>query len=222
MNMYLLPLQFSRQVMYDCTCYFMLRIFTNILLMFLMLLLLCGSASASDRRSPFGLGVGAGAGIGKHLNLDGSSDVSFINVAVVRARFFWIVGIDYEFDLGRSRELMGFYEFRELNYHAKMRLSAILYSFSFSNSAFYFKGGFGAAKLNELFNLDAPGASYHGGFGVEFDIDDHMTLDLSFVVVLPGVRSLIDRSLIDFEVPSLIDLISIRNHELVARLLIFL
>lgn len=201
-----------------------MRIFTIILVMLLVVLfsLQHGSSIASHKREPFGIGVGAGVGVGKHLNLNGGSDAMFINVAVARARIFWVIGVDYEFNLGRSRELTGFYDFRELNYHAKMRLSVVLYSFSFSNSAFYLKGGFGAARLGELFDLDTPGASYHGGFGVEFDLDRHLTLDLSLVVVLPGVRSLIDRSLIDMEAPRLVDFFSLRNHELVARLLIFL
>lgn len=201
-----------------------MKIILNILALLLVLLLVVfgDRAFSDDRRRPFTVGVGAGLGLGKHLEVDGGSDTSFINVAVARARAFWIVGLDYEFNLGRDRELTGYHEFRELNYHAKMRLSILLYSFSFANSAFYLKGGVGAAKLDQLLSLDSPGASYHGGFGVEFDVDRHMVFDLSFTVVLPGVGSLIERSVIDMEVPNTIDLISLRNHELVARLIIFL
>lgn len=201
-----------------------MKIIINILVMLLVLLFVVWGdrAFSDDRRRPFTIGVGAGLGVGKHLEADGGSDISFINVTVIRARFFWMLGLDYEFNLGRSRELTGDHEFRELNYHAKMRLSVLLYSFSFSNSAFYLRGGVGSAKLNELFSIEKAGASYHGGFGVELDLDMHTTFDLSFTIVLPGTQSIIERSIIDLEIPSPMSFLNFRNHELVARLMIFL
>jgi hypothetical protein len=202
----------------------MARIFLKILTLILLIVFVVWGdrVCASERRGAFALGVGAGLGVGKHLEVDGGSDVSFINVASVRARAFWIIGVDYEFNLGRDRQLSGYHEYRELNYHAKMRLSTLLYSFSFANTAFYLRGGVGAAKLGELFSLDAPGASYHGGFGIEFDLDEHVMFDVSFTLVLPGVHSLTERAVIDLEVPKLFNLFSLRNHELVLRLMLFL
>lgn len=173
-------------------------------------------------RNPFGLGIGAGLGVGKHLENDGGSDVSFINVAVAQARAFWILGVDYEYNLGRSSELSGEGKPGEFNFHAKMRLSVLLYSFSFEGSAFYLKGGIGSAKLAQIFSLAAPGESYHFGIGAEINLDRHIVLDFSFLTVFPGVGSIAQRSLQLLEVPRLSSFFNLRNHEFVARFMIFL
>lgn len=159
----------------------------------------------------------------KHFHPEVSrEDVAFINVACVRLKFLWIFGVDYSYDMSRDAELQTHPEEGDLHYRAKLRLSGLLYPLPLGHFNFYFIGGTGAAHLSEAFLIAAPGESYHGGIGFEVFFDDHVALDLSFVLVAPGVHTAAERALHAGEIPRLNSLFGLKNHEFVLRFLFFL
>jgi len=196
---------------------------------------LAGSAMA-DGSSAVTLGVGGGVGIHKAGGPDERSETAFVNQANVRLKLLWILGVDYAYDLGRDPGLVN-PEPGELHYQAKMRATALLYPYSGERVAFYLGAGLGAANLQELFKPDSPSSSYHAGIGFEFHLAAHISIDTSFMLVAPGARSIQNAAVAKVEAalasggpeavarlerPGLDDFVSLKNHEFMVRLFLFL
>ncbi len=194
-----------------------------------------GSALA-DGSSPVTLGVGGGVGIHKAAGPDERSETAFVNQANVRVKLLWILGVDYAYDLTRDTDLVK-PQPGELHYKAKMRATALLYPYSGERVAFYLGAGLGGGSLAELFKPDSPTSSYHAGVGFEFHLADHISIDTSFMLVAPGARSIADAAVAKvesalatggpeavarLEKPGFDDFVSLKNHEFMVRLFLFL
>jgi hypothetical protein len=190
----------------------------------------------ADGSSVVTLGVGGGVGIHKAAGFDLPAETAFVNQASVRAKLLWIFGLDYSYDLTRDMALVNPVA-GELNYKAKMRATALLYPYSGEYVAFYLGAGIGGAKLADLTRIDAPTNSYHAGLGFEFHVASHFSIDTSFMILAPGARSIaetavarVDAALANggvdavtqLEVPGFDDFVSLKNHEFMVRLFLFL
>ncbi len=190
----------------------------------------------ADGDSTVTLGVGAGIGIHKAGGPDEKAETAFLNQANVRFKFLSVFGVDYSVDLGKNADLVK-PDPDALHYQAKMRLTALVYPYNGEHVAFYFGGGIGGGKLSELFKVDAAANSYHAGAGFEFHLADHLSVDIGFMLVAPGARSVenvavarVEAALNSgdsdaikkLEAPGLDDFVSLKNHEIMLRILLFL
>lgn len=190
----------------------------------------------ADGSSAVTLGVGGGIGIHKAGGLGEEELTAFVNQANVRFKFLWIFGVDYAYDLSRNADLVtprpG-----ELHYQAKMRATAMLYPYSGERVAFYLGAGLGGGNLKELFKPDSASSSYHAGVGFEFHLASHISIDTSFMLVAPGARSIQNAAVARVEAalaaggpeavarlekPGFDDFVSLKNHEFMVRLFLFL
>lgn len=194
-----------------------------------------GDAWASGS-SEVTLGVGAGIGIHKAGNPDEAANTAFVNQANLRFKFLYVLGLDYAYDFSRDQQLVE-PDPNDLHYAAKMRLTALLYPYNGEQIGFYVGLGLGGGKLGDLGRTDAPANSYHSGLGFEFHVSEHFSIDTSFMLVAPGRRSVEnvavarveaalaagDAEAIDeIEAPGIDDFISLKNHEFMVRVFIFL
>ena len=145
-------------------------------------------AARADNDSILTLGVGAGVGWRHAAGPDEEAKMKFVNQASARLKMLWILGVDMSFDLTKDDDLTKVKD-GELRYAAKMRLTALLYPMITSSFALYLGTGIGAADKSELFSVTSPGNSYHLGGGFEIHFDDHLTLDCSFYMIVPGYQS---------------------------------
>lgn len=190
----------------------------------------------ADGDSALTLGVGGGIGIHKAAGPDEKADTAFVNQASVRLKFLWVLGVDYSYDLTRDAALQE-PTAGELHYQAKMRLTALLYPYSGEYVAFYLGAGIGGGHLQDLAKFDAPANSYHAGMGFEFHLADHFSIDMSFMLVAPGMKSIesaavarVEAALASggteavakLEAPGLDEFVSLKNHEFMVRLFLFL
>ncbi len=185
-----------------------------------------GGEALAGGDSPVTLGVGAGLGIHKAGGPDAPADTAFVNQANVRLKFLWVLGFDYAYDLGRDSALVeptpG-----EPHFQAKMRATALVYPYAGESVALYLGAGIGGASMGDLFTLRSPTNSYHFGTGFEFHLADHVSVDLSFMLVAPGARSVEDSAVARIEAalaaggpeaaakverPGLDEFVSLRNH----------
>jgi len=194
-----------------------------------------GDAQASGS-SEITLGVGAGIGVHKAGAPDAVADTAFVNQANLRFKFLWVLGLDYAYDFSRDARLVE-PDPDDLHYAAKMRLTALLYPYNGEEIGFYVGLGLGGGKLGDLGRTDAAANSYHSGLGFEFHVSEHFSIDTSFMLVAPGRRSVEnvavarveaalaagDAEAIDkIEAPGIDDFISLKNHEFMVRVFIFL
>ena len=194
------------------------------------------SPALADGSSAVTLGVGGGIGIHKAAGPDENASTNFVNQANVRFKFLWIFGLDYAVDLTRSPDLVE-PPAGELHYRAKMRATALLYPYSGERVAFYLGAGVGGGKLADLMKFDSASSSYHAGVGFEFHLASHISIDTSFMLVAPGVRSIQNAAVAKVEAalatggpeavarlekPGFDDFVSLKNHEFMVRLFLFL
>jgi opacity protein-like surface antigen len=198
--------------------------------------LLAGSARA-DGSSILTVGVGAGLGIHKTEHAGSRSETAFINQASVRLKLLYFLGADFSYDMSRNDDLVDV-DPSALRTQAKMRMTGLLYPYSGDTVGLYLGGGIGASRLGELFAVDQPGNSYHAGAGLEFHLNDHITIDTSFFIVMPGARSIVTSRVAEVEAALATGMadeaeriatntdvgqyISWKNHEFMVRLFIFL
>lgn len=198
--------------------------------------LLAGAGAAqADGSSVVTLGVGGGIGIHESSAPDTKSETAFLNQANVRLKLLYFLGADFAYDLSKSADLREAEE-GKLQYKAKMRLTAMLYPYSGDTVAFYLGVGIGGTKMAELFKFDALGNSYHAGIGMEFHLATHVTIDASFFIIVPGVKSIESNTvarveaalakggdtLSKMQAPGIDDFLSLKNHEFMIRLFLFL
>lgn len=181
-------------------------------------------------------GVGAGVGVHQADGPDAGTDAAFVNQANLRFKFLWVLGLDYAYDFSRDGKLVS-PDPDELHYQAKMRLTALLYPYNGEELAFYVGLGLGGGRLADLGSLNAPANSYHTGLGFEYHVDEHFSIDTSFMLVAPGRRSVenvavarVEAALAagdadainEIDAPGLDDFISLKNHEFMVRIFLFL
>lgn len=193
------------------------------------------SAAQADGSSVVTLGVGGGIGIHEASGPDAKGETAFLNQANVRVKLLYFLGADFAYDLSRDSSLREAEE-GKLQYKAKMRLTAMLYPYSGDTVAFYLGVGVGGTKMSELFKFDSLGNSYHAGIGMEFHLASHVTIDASFFLLAPGVKSIESNTvarveaalakggdtLSKMQAPGIDDFLSLKNHEFMIRLFLFL
>ena len=196
------------------------------------------SASArADSDSLFTLGVGAGVGVHKTEFEGQTSETALMNSASVRLKALYFLGADFTYDLTRDDALVDV-DPSELRTRAKMRLTGLLYPFQGEYFSLYLGAGLGGSNLDELAAIDRPGNSYHAGGGLEFRLNDHITIDTSFFVLVPGVSSVVSSSVAQIDAAlnagndsaaadfvsnaSVGQFVSAKNHELMVRLFLYL
>lgn len=198
---------------------------------------LAGGAGAAraDGSSVVTLGVGGGIGIHEASAPDAKAETAFLNQANVRLKLLYFLGVDFAYDLSRSEGLREAVE-GKLQYKAKMRLTAMLYPYSGDTVAFYLGVGVGGTKMSELVKFDQAGNSYHAGIGMEFHLADHVSIDASFFLLVPGLKSIESNTvarveaalakggdtLSKMQAPGVDDYLSLKNHEFMIRLFLFL
>lgn len=208
----------------------------NLLPLAAALTLVSGPAFA-DGSSILTVGVGAGLGIHKTEHAGSQSETAFINQASVRLKLLYFLGADFSYDMSRNDDLVDV-DPTALRTQAKMRMTGLLYPYSGDTVGFYLGGGVGATRLGELFAVDQPGNSYHAGAGLEFHLNDHITIDTSFFIVMPGASSIETSRVAQVEAAlatgkadeaeriatntNVGQYISLKNHEFMVRLFIFL
>jgi len=146
-----------------------------------------GTARA-DNNSILTLGLGAGVGWRHAAGPGENAEMKFVNQVSARLKMLWILGADFSVDLTRDTALTEAKD-GDLRYAAKMRLTALFYPVVTRHVQVYLGAGVGAADKSEMFSFTSPGNSYHAGGGVEFHLDSHFTIDLSFYMLIPGYHS---------------------------------
>ena len=204
--------------------------FHSILISIVMVCMISAPAHG-DGSSPITLGIGGSVGIHKEGGVDFPIETSFVNQSNVRLKMLWILGFEYSYDLMRDIRLLQPIE-GELNYRSKMRASVLFYPYSGKQISFYLGGGIGGGKFVDLIKVDAPSNSYHFGLGFEFHATKHLSFDTAFMLLVPGTHSIIDNTVSKFdiaiknqetiEMPKLGNFLSLRNHEFMIRVFIFL
>ncbi|MCC6620781.1 MAG: hypothetical protein IT385_05980 [Deltaproteobacteria bacterium] len=194
-----------------------------------------GGQAAADGSSILTLGVGAGVGIHKAGRPGGDAQTAFVNQANVRLKALYFLGVDYAYDLAHDPKLT--VPTDELQFQAKMRLTALIYPYSGDHVAFYLGAGIGGTSLDELQKITGPGNSYHAGLGFEFHLASHLSIDMSFMILAPGVESVKRTAVAEvaaayaeggaeaverLEEPGFGDFLSIKNHEFMIRMFLFL
>jgi len=189
-----------------------------------------GTAHA-DADSVITLGVGTGIGYLHAAQPGQTGDTTFVNQGNVRLKVLSFLGLDYALDLGDDVQTA---DEGELQYGAKMRLTAIAYVVPTSKVSFYLGGGVGGADAGELFKLSSPGNSYHVGAGLEVYLSKHVSVDTSFYMVIPGVDSVSNHveqlalsantpgGSVSVAEPTVGDYVSPKNYELMIRVFLFL
>ncbi len=187
----------------------------------------------ADGDSIVTLGVGGGVGV-RQIGGAGA-ERGFINQANVRLKFLDYFGLDFSVDLQRDPTLVAVAD--DLQYKAKMRLTALVYPYNGEYVGFYLGAGVGGAKVADLKRFDAPANSYTAGVGMEFHVASHFSIDVSFMVVIPGASSIKNyaiarvNSALDSGDPAeleevsaagLGDFVGLENNEIMLRLLLFL
>lgn len=210
----------------------------NILSAFsLVLTVIATPVAFADGSSIMTIGVGGGVGIHKTEHTGNQSETAFVNQANVRVKALYFLGLDFAYDMSRNADLVDI-DPGELRMQAKMRLTGLLYPYSGEAAGFYLGGGVGGSRLGEVFSIDAPGNSYHFGAGLEFHLNDHVTIDTSFFLVMPGISSITTSRVAQIEAAlatgkadearalaennDIGQFISFRNHEFMVRLFLFL
>ncbi|MFO0751321.1 MAG: outer membrane beta-barrel protein [Myxococcota bacterium] len=215
----------------------MRRAITSIrnLIMALGLVTLAATAAFADGDSIVTLGVGGGIGIHKAGAPGGDASTAFVNQANIRLKLLYFLGLDYAYDLSHDAKLSKPSE--ALQFQAKMRLTALLYPYSGEHVAFYLGAGIGGTRMSEMMGIGGEGNSYHAGLGFEFHIASHLSIDMSFMVVAPGVKS-VERAAVaeiaaayaeggadavqQLQQPGISDFLSLKNHEFLIRFFLFL
>ena len=192
-------------------------------------------AAQADGSSVVTLGVGGGIGVHAAGGPDVKAETAFLNQANIRVKLLYFLGADFAYDLSKSSSLREAEE-GKLQYKAKMRLTAMLYPYSGDTVAFYLGVGIGGTKASELFKFDQLGNSYHAGIGMEFHLADHVTIDASFFLLVPGLKSIESNTvarveaalakggdtLAKMKAPGIDDFLSLKNNEFMIRLFLFL
>ena len=198
---------------------------------------LVAAPAPADSDSLVTVGVGAGLGVHKTEFQGQASETALMNQVSVRLKALYFLGADLSYDLSRDQALVDV-DPSQLRTRAKMRLSGLLYPFQADAFSLYLGGGLGGSKLDELTAFDRPGNSYHAGGGVEFHLNDHITIDTSFYVLIPGVSSVTSSSVASIDAAlnagnqnaaadfasnaSVGQFISGKNHEFMVRLFMYL
>lgn len=147
-------------------------------------------ASSSDG---WGIGIGTGFGFHSSSSPDNPGDSGPIADLNVRARFLWILGLDLRFifhvgHIGQDSEPVTLDEAAQ--YAARYRTSLLLYVLPTPAASLYIGGGFGATDGADLLSPTAPGTSYQVGLGLEVPLSSRLALDASFMMLIPGQRSI--------------------------------
>jgi len=194
---------------------------------------LSGTAQA-DNTSIVTLGVGTGVGY-LHAYQPGADVGSntFVNQGNLRLKLLNVLGLDYSVDLGHDGAAV---PEGQLQFDAKMRLTAIAYIVPTSKVSFYLGGGVGGSDAGDLVRVMGETNSYHVGAGLEVNLGAHVSVDTSFYMVIPGVRSVenhveqlaLSSGSSDLtggtssDEPSVGDYVNPKNYELMIRVFLFL
>lgn len=189
--------------------------------------------SRSHASDVFGFAVGTGLGVHQSASPNNAGDDMMLADLNVRLRFLWILGFDMRFNL-QNEEAVVLDDAAQ--YAARYRSTLMLHVIPTSVASLWVGGGLGATEGKDLFNPRAAGSSYHAGLGLEIPVAGRFVLDASFMLLIPGEKSLerdLDRR-VDLElaayrasgnnrlpnVPSSLptsDYVSLNNYELMLR-----
>ena len=133
------------------------------------------------------LGVGGGVGVLHEKQPGATTESTFVNQANVRLKLLYFLGVDYGVDLSQDASLKRPSD--ELQLAAKMRLTALIYAIPTKMVSLYLGFGTGGGDLADLVSLTNERNSYHAGLGLEVHLSDHVTFDISYYMIIPGVRS---------------------------------
>ena len=132
--------------------------------------------------------VALGTGLGVHRSAQPGLDAEahLLSSLNVRLKGFWFLAIDFTWDFVGPAAATD----HALEFGAAMRASALVFLVPTEWVGFYLTGGLGARSFEDLVRVDSRGNSYHAGAGLEVHVTDHVTVDGSFLMLLPGSASI--------------------------------
>lgn len=145
------------------------------------------ASSTAHAWDGWGLGVGTGFGVHQSSSPNNAGDSMFVADINVRARFLWVLGLDLRFNM-QDESTVALDDMAQ--YTARYRTSAMLYVVPTPVASVYVAGGIGALQGKDLLDPHADGASYHAGLGVEVPLSGRFAFDASFLLLIPGEKSL--------------------------------
>ncbi len=134
----------------------------------------------------WGLGIGTGLGVHSSASPNNPGDSGIIADLNVRARFLWILGVDLRFNL---QDDDAFALDDSAQYAARYRTSLLLYIVPTPVASVYVGAGIGAVEGSDLLDPRAEGSSYQAGLGIEVPVTARLALDASFMMIMPGEKS---------------------------------
>ena len=131
--------------------------------------------------------VALGAGIGVHHSAQPGQAGEAQLLSSVNARFkgLWFLGLDFTYDFLAPERHHGAAEFG-----ANMRMSLLTFVVPTEWVGVYLQAGLGARSFADLVSVTSPGNSYHAGLGAEVHVTDHISIDASFNMLVPGIGSI--------------------------------
>ncbi|MFT7583364.1 MAG: hypothetical protein ACI9MR_005051 [Myxococcota bacterium] len=149
-------------------------------------LALAGPASLAETGDGWSFGVGTGLGVHASESPDNAGDSGVVGDINLRGRFLWVLGLDMRFNL---QDEDAYKSDDTPQYAAKYRTTALIYVVPTDIVSVYLGGGIGATDFGDLLSTGAEGSSYHAGFGAEFYVSERFAIDASFMLLIPGWRS---------------------------------
>jgi hypothetical protein len=147
----------------------------------LLILILLPTTAHADSDSLLTVGLGTAIGMTK---LDALPAQEVGGELKARARVLLGLGAELSYTPTPAGETS------QLVYDNRIRFSGLLYIVPTTPLGAYLKAGIGGEQLGGLFSLTAPTACYHGGAGLDLQLDEHLVLGGEVLWLVPGVASL--------------------------------
>ncbi len=140
----------------------------------------------ADNDSIATVALGAGLGVHRTAQPGLQAEAQLLSSLNIRLKGLWFLAVDFTWDFVGPATA----DEHALEFGAAMRASALVFLVPTEWVGFYVTGGLGARSFEDLVRVDSRGNSYHAGAGLEVHITDHVTIDGSFLMLLPGTASI--------------------------------
>ncbi|MGM0576271.1 MAG: hypothetical protein ACQEXJ_11125 [Myxococcota bacterium] len=141
--------------------------------------------SRADNNGPITLGLGTGLGVHRTAQPNAAPDSQIVSNMNLRLKMLWFLGVDLTWSYMPAQQPDD-----ELQFGAELRATGLVYPIPTDVVGVYLGAGIGAGNFGDLVSVTAPSNSYHVGGGLEVHVTDHITLDGSFFMIIPGYASI--------------------------------
>jgi opacity protein-like surface antigen len=153
-------------------------------------MLLTPAVALADNDSVLTLGLGSHAVVAHDAGA-AQGQGSVVNMGQgfsARARFLWVFGGEFSYDL-RTQRGAGTTNVPAPNY----KLSGLFYLIPQQRFSLYLVGGLGASNAGDLLSTSGTTTSYHGGLGIEIAVTSNWVVSADFRVNLPNYGDVLQR-----------------------------